>query len=293
MDFQKFCKTLLCKTQIYLGNEYEAQLQMVTKNNGIELTGIMAKNKNTNAHPTIYIDDYYEEGLNPEDMDYIAMGIARSLINAKVPNVTEVSRFNELEYVKNRIMYKFINADRNKDALSKRPHRRWHNLAICYYYLVPSDVIENNATIQINNSHMKMWNVDEEALYELARINTQEYLPYEKIHMKDLIKENLGTDIIDIGVKMQVVTNSVKINGAIAMLYDGVLSNLSKELNDNLYILPSSIHEVIVLPEETNNAKNLGDLVTEVNLSSVIEEEYLADSVYYYDADKDIIDWIY
>lgn len=91
-------------------------------------------------------------------------------------------------------------------------------------------------------------------------------------------------------IPMLVLTNSQKHFGAACMLYEGLLDGFAKEINRNIFILPSSVHEVILLPESGQDRPgDLQTMVKEVNASQVEEEERLSDSVYYYDRENQAI----
>ena len=95
--------------------------------------------------------------------------------------------------------------------------------------------------------------------------------------------DSKGTDTED---EMQVLTNQSKLFGAVSILYPDVLQNIAERLHRNLYVLPSSVHEVILLPEregEKGTEESLAEIVKDVNSTVVDTEDILADSVYYYD----------
>ena len=85
-------------------------------------------------------------------------------------------------------------------------------------------------------------------------------------------------------VPMKVLTNDKRIQGAACVLYPGILEKISEESRKNLFVLPSSVHEVILL-EDTGeeNPEDLKRMIYEVNRTNVAAEEVLSDSLYYYD----------
>ena len=85
--------------------------------------------------------------------------------------------------------------------------------------------------------------------------------------------------------QMYVISNSKKVNGAASMLYVDELFELSKKIGTSLYILPSSVHEVIAVSTEMGNPETLSEMVREVNDTQVSEEEQLSDHVYFFNAD--------
>lgn len=91
-----------------------------------------------------------------------------------------------------------------------------------------------------------------------------------------------------IGVYM--LTNDTGINGAFCLLYDDVIKNFAKEQNWNVYILPSSVHELMLVPEQEDTALEfLAELVVEANQTAVGLIDLLSDNIYYYDRDRDEI----
>lgn len=78
---------------------------------------------------------------------------------------------------------------------------------------------------------------------------------------------------------LYVVTNAAKYRGA-ANILDR--KSLIKALgHGDFIVIPSSIHEVLILPaEEYDNLSDLAQMVKEINASQVAPEEQLGDTVY-------------
>ena len=84
-------------------------------------------------------------------------------------------------------------------------------------------------------------------------------------------------------IPMYVLSNKEKTMGAACILYDSILTLIGERLQDDFYILPSSIHECIVVPMNiTTTKKELQEMVREINATQVIPEEVLSDEVYTY-----------
>ena len=82
---------------------------------------------------------------------------------------------------------------------------------------------------------------------------------------------------------MYVITNKSKLFGAAAMLYEENLYDLSQQLDSDLYILPSSTHEVIAISDKFGDANELADMVYEINMDQVDLSDRLSNQVYHYD----------
>ena len=91
-------------------------------------------------------------------------------------------------------------------------------------------------------------------------------------------------------VPMYVLTNHIKLNGAVCMLYPEILKEFSNTLNCNLILLPSSVHEMIIIPKSSNTSlEDLKEMVRDTNENHVEEEEILSYSVYEYVREEDRI----
>ena len=85
--------------------------------------------------------------------------------------------------------------------------------------------------------------------------------------------------------QMYVITNDRGINGAISMLYEEGLHDLAQRLDSDLYIMPSSIHEVIAVSSDMGDPNEFATMVTEINMAQVALDERLSNQVYHYDKD--------
>ena len=139
--------------------------------------------------------------------------------------------------------------------------------------------------------------MDEKELFRKASENTKRLLPVKVQSLKEIIAEmmmgegmpkDVAEDMVSLAnpepVEMWVITNEKKLNGAVQMLYDENLHGLSERLGDDLYILPSSVHEIICVPASKGNPEELAGMVQEINMSAVPLEERLSNQVYHYDS---------
>ena len=292
MDFDKYCKMVQCKVSMYLGSEYEVMLRKVPKNNGVVLTGIMAQTKGNSVCPTLYVDEYYDEKLSADEVEYISLKLANGLKSVPPEEYPDVSEFMDFDKANSRIVYKLINAEDNKELLFNTPHRRFHNLAIVYFYIVDSDMYGGRATILIKNEHMEEWNTDEETLFSYASKNTPRLFKDKLNSISSVLNELCEIEFED-EVNMYVLTNEAKMYGAATMLYDDVLKEAYEKIGGNYYILPSSIHELVIVPDNSDiDEKELLQMVISINHTEVDEEERLADSLYFYNHDTNSVEWI-
>lgn len=324
MDFTLFTATVVKGLQEKMGESFRIFSSPVKKNNGIELTGIIAEEKNCNTSPTIYIDDFYENYQNGVSLEAVIDALYRMFYQNRFSESVDLSNFTAYPKAKKQIAYKVVNYEKNWELLKQIPHKVIYNLALVYYYAVQEPPFYGKASILIQNQHLENWGIDLEELHRQAMENTPCMFPaqIENIEdvMLDMLNENgkkgspepedekeispeiTGDKWIDAllmklredlekdteRLPMYVLTNRQKLQGAACMFYPNVLKNFAENIDRNLFILPSSVHEVILLPDDAGTEKEaLLDMVMEINRTQVAESEVLADSIYYYRKDSD------
>lgn len=292
MDFDKYCKMIECKVSMYLGSDYSVSMRQVTKNNGVVLNGIMAKTAQSSVCPTFYVDDYYNENLSADEVDYIGLKIANGLKEAAPTEFPDVKDFLDYEKVKEHVVFKLINAEANKELLINIPHRRFHNLAIVYIYMIKEEKSDRYASVLINNEHMNTWECDEENLYSCAYHNTPNHFESRFNSINEVVNELCGFEL-PLEARLYVLSNDAKMYGAANVLYDNILNEIYETIGNDFYILPSSIHELVILPDDSEtDEKELLSIVTQINETEVSKEEKLADSVYRYNHNKGYVEWV-
>ena len=206
----------------------------------------------------------------------------------------DMSFFKEFDKVKDRICYRLIHFEKNKTLLEKIPYIPFLDLAICFYYAYEDEVL-GRGSILIHHSHMEMWKTSVAELMCHAQNNTPGIFPWECISMENMLNQLMGNYKAEFladeeeqkdffaRMPMYIVSNTRKLYGACCVLYPGLLTLLADKLDGDFYILPSSIHEVILLKDtKTETPEQLRKMIREVNETHVEPEEVLSDSLYYY-----------
>ncbi len=259
----------------------------VTKNNAINLEGITITRKEETVSPTIYINEYYENYLSGRTLSSIMSEIVDKRISDKGKIELEVENIYNYEEVKDKLIIRIVNYEMNVEQLKNCPYILFNDLAITFRWLAHQDEI-GVATSLITNKELDKWNIHIDELYEVALANSERLFPSKLTNMKDLFFEymeevNREPEIFEDKVELYVLTNDIGINGASCLLYEDVLKDFAEKRNSDLYILPSSIHEVIVVPSVCIDDKEyLSELVESANKSVVGLMDILSDTVYYY-----------
>lgn len=292
MEFTNFTTLVRNEVEKRTGENYHVKLNDVVKNNGIILRGITLMQDDSNISPTIYLNPYYDAYENGETtlgtvIDEVIDTYERNKVNRSI----DMRFFLDYDSVKTRITYKLINTEKNKELLNDIPHIPFHDLSIVFQCLISGERF-GNATILIHNVHLQLWKVNARELYERAMENTPILQGYDVTDMNTVLEEMRAFEEIedteyeeDIQqqVPMYVLSNKSRVHGAACILYPDILKDFAAVVEKDLYVLPSSIHEVILLPAEgTEDSEQLKLMVHEINESQVEDEEVLSDSVYFY-----------
>lgn len=272
--------------------EYKASINHVVKNNSVKLDGICLHRAGDTLSPTIYLNHFYEEYLEGRPLHSIISEIASTLSN-EIPELEFNTRlYDNYEAIRHQIIFRLVNYERNEELLSSCPYLPFCDLAITFRWLVHSDS-SGIASALITNKEMDLWNITLEELYQTARINTRNLFPATIEPIQQLLTKYLDTDseiqeLLDCtpnDFHLYMLSNEARINGSTCMIYDGILADFTKKFKKDLYILPSSIHEVLLMPvEEGINEQSLLNLVRDANRSVVSLPDILSDSIYRYDA---------
>ena len=271
-----------------LGQEYTVELREVQKNNGVLLQGLTIRRGQDNVTPTIYLNSFweaYEGGVTFADIIRKIVSIYREDgISRKI----DVSFFRDFEKVKDRLCFRLVNREKNRELLEKVPYIPILDLAICFYYAFDGGGVENGM-IPIYRSHLEAWKVTDRELLEYAVKNTPRLFPVETIPMEKVLEdmlrelpEEMREDILR-KISMVILTNSRKTYGACSILYPGVLEQMAERMGGDFYMIPSSVHEFLLMPREQERGEaELKAMIAEVNTTELSPEEVLSDRLYLY-----------
>ena len=277
-----------------------AEITEVTKNNGVVLKGLALKEDDSSISPTVYLERYYDAYEGGRSIESIGEEIIEVYHKGNLGEFFDVTDFLDFEKAKKRIVYKLVNYEKNKVLLKQIPHKPFLDMAVVYYYLLENEQLDN-ATILIYNNHLESWNTTAKEIDEIAALNTPLLLKEDLHSITEVLyqimkkrNEEEAAKLLELENEeegdpvMYVLSNRNKIFGAAAILYSGVLKAFSDKLKKDLFILPSSVHEVILIPkDETMEWEKLQEMVQEVNSTQVEDVEILSDSVYCYQRNKD------
>lgn len=299
MSLEGFTEDVIKEIRERAGSAFQIKEQDVTKNNNVKKTGFAVMKEGADIGQCVYLDEFYRE-YESDGMrfDEIVDEVYRMILGYErdVPNV-DISGFREWETVHGDIYPKLINAGENKELLEKIPHRLFLDLAVVYYAVARDHAQTEIGTILIYNGHMEKWGRDEENLYQTALMNMRDdgemYFENMETVINNILPENVSLrdeTLPHPHIDMYILTNRRKCYGASEILDRNTLRMVAEKLGDGFIVLPSSVHETIMLsPKDGTGYEKLAEMVKEVNDTQVCEEERLSYHVYVYSRDEETL----
>ncbi len=294
MTKQNFLQLLTEELKKYFPQEeYEMRGDVFLKNNNTKKYGIIIRRISGAVAPTVYIDHFYDDYCKKKNtIEEIAVRIHSALKNIDEQETQYYSFSADYSVCKEKIIYRLVSKERNEQYLSGIPHLAFLDLAIVFL-VVHRLSGEGMESFCITNELQKKWNVSTKDLFSLAHTNTQKIFPPVVDTLEHTMSELLGELINDIpetqdeACQIYILSNQPRINGAAAILYEDLIQKLAEKMNCDFYILPSSIHELLLLPDNNNDSlESLSHMVKDINENHVKEEEILSDHAYYYSREE-------
>ncbi len=285
MNYQQFVTVLNERMNQILNPKATSQIHSALKNNGTKRTGLTISQKETNISPTIYLEEYYRQYENGWTLDEITESLTRLYHEVRFEHSWEVKQVQDFNLARTKVAYKVIHYEKNVDLLGDLPHVPYLDLAIVFYLLLETTE-KGAATILITNEMLRYWDISLEQLYQIALENTPIILHAEFKPMRVVIQELMHKPLCEADLEdncMYVLSNHHRHFGAACMLYTRVLEDIGNQLNEDYYILPSSIHEIIILPVSCSmGQEDINEMIVEINETQVSEEDVLSEHAYYY-----------
>ena len=305
LNFKEFQEYIKSNVKDYLPESYkdaDIQFRDVVKNNDVHLTGVMIKRENETVTPNIYINELYEKYSSGMNLDEIVGDIADLRIEHDPPEEAQSigSIFTNYEMVKQRLEIHLCDMELNRDKLKNQVYTEQGDFAATYHIKIGGDeMLRGSAAVTPNL--LKRWGITKEQLCEdslQAKYSKEAVFTYiEEIvaeKMFGLKATNLldkQNDIIDSseGVSLYCLTNEKNKYGASMILREDVMGKVSKLMGGDFYILPSSIHETLIVPTTTEmTLEDMSIMVQDVNKEAVEPEDKLSDKVQFYEDRKSV-----
>lgn len=270
---------------------------VVIKNNDVKRTGINIVNDTSKACPVVYLDEIYDIYKSGKyTVENAVEKVLEIIENADCLQYGDIiNDILNFESCRDKVVVNMINKKNNTKNLENKVYRDFLDLALVYKIMLEtSDDV--TSTITVTKDIMESWEVTEDELFEIAMKNTEKMLPIFCKDMADLTEDIVRRVVGPEEYKelpnglMYVVSNKSFNNGAVSILYKDCLKKLADKLETDLVLIPSSIHEIIIInpAEEPVDLEYLNSMISYVN-STQSKVNILSDHCYFYKRDTDEI----
>ena len=301
MNYESFKKRVMREFLDYMPERYsdcEIELRKVPKVNTV-LTGVVIRPKGkprSYCSPTFYMERMYDQYLESDSFEKVMANQAIYLEESLKYLPKDIMTL-DFTTIKNKIVFQVVNTKENSEMIELCPHRNIMDLSIVYRVIVSVD--ENGVSgFLITNDIAEAEDLSEKLLFSLAKKNTKKIFPFKSERIEETMcrmMKRWGSEERDVETafpgmeevpekeRVYVISNEFEFFGANALLYSDVLGKVVKKIGTDCYILPSSVHDLIVLSTDVfSESSKLINLVKETNKEHVKTSDRLSDSIYLY-----------
>lgn len=274
--------------------DYEAIITPFSRCNQT-FEGLTLRKQGIKSMPVINLNHLYSVYTEKGDLQSVlfeaAIDTCKSMCKRVGDNQFSMEGYYQLDKKSlSKVIMVLINTKWNAKILEEVPHRDFHDLSIVYKLVFKLDGNGVDSCYVRNDMLDSIGVKSEKQLYDIAMKNTRRMYPEAVKKMNDVLEEMLGVELEDAdSEELYVISNKSGFNGAAVILYEDVLQNIANKLDDNLWLLPSSIHEMMALPAKGNEPSILKQHVSEVNETQVLECERLSNQIYFFDRKTGVI----
>lgn len=298
--YDDFLNNIRDKVALEMGSGCNVSLKHILKNNSVGLDGILIREGEDAAFPSIYLNDFYPEYCGGTSLKDIAQRIICVYNESRRLEISKDILTQNFEHLSELVIYRLVNREKNALFLKTVPHIEFMDLAVTFH-IVAMETDHSVGTITVTNEHCRKWGVDLKTLYEHASVNTPLLCPPALRRMEDVIHDILFARKLQEGCVrpaaaanliggeydrenerfMYVLTNRQNVGGSAVLLYPDIIEGLKCHLGEEVCILPSSVHELILVPSAGEaQMHTLKEMVREINSTQVAAEEVLSDNAY-------------
>jgi len=298
MDFEQFKEAFIEEVKEKLhesGMDATVSVNQVNKlNESYEALTVTPEGSNVGVN--LNMDNFFEAYERGTELDSIA-DKAVEVIQGGFENqpAIDVAALTDYSQMKDKLVMEVVSKEANEDMLANIPHKDMEDMAVVYRFVLDSSD-DGRATILATNQLIGTMGVTPEQLHADAMENAPELKPAIIKGMTEMLAD-MGMPVEEMGLEvpaqefLYVATVEDKINGAGVLAYEGFMDQAAERVGGDFYILPSSRHEILLVPDNGEmDLQHLKDMVREVNATQVAPEEKLTDSVYHYDSKAKIFE---
>lgn len=302
MDYQEFKDKMIAEMKAVAerdGMNVTLEEKTITKINDVQLDAVVLHGEG-NVVPTVYLNNLYQIYEDGGNIESIAAEVVPKVMANSFGHDLNVDQQMEWDDINDKVFFHAIGDAENHEYQKNIPTRKELDMLLAYRVLLSDDEV-GRASFQITDEILNRLGVTEEELYQSAVQNMSTLFPAEIKSMSEIIMgmyENVQDDLGDLDdmlerlpkeIGMYVLSNAQKYYGAATAFYPGVMDKIADSFDTDMFVLPSSVHEMILIPsypEMEMSVADLKNMVSEINATQVEPEEVLKDQVYVFDKDE-------
>lgn len=268
------------------------------KNNGQMCVGISFTKPGQKISPVIYIEPFYEEVRCGEPVEGIMQEIAQTAEESMGGSIPDFcSHIGEYDRVKDHLGVRLVNTKANRQELARLPHREMEDLSLIAVVRYPMKDKAGFGSIKVTENMWKEWGVSIDQMFEQAWKNEERPTLQE---IENLVMcEGNKNDLFALeslprhpGEMSYILTNDRLVDGAALIAFPGVTEKLDELFPEGFFVVPSSIHETMIVPKRSAGQitpEIMGQMVRDINRTYVDKKDILSDRIYEYDKESGTI----
>lgn len=272
---------------------FHCELTQAQKNN-VVLSGLSIRQDGSKSAPIIYLNDYYQSYLKGKPLHQISKEMVEFYQSQEIPEFDHAD-FADYGKIREKLRVRLVNKENNQTYYKRGPYKI-HPMGAEILFLELEKNESGSMCVQVTDAMAELWRVPKAELFKTALENTQnsDKVKFQSMNeaMNEIVSGDAGEEFDvreDFDAPMHVLSNESNLYGATVALYPDVLRHICKQLGSDYYILPSSIHELIIMRKKDcdMSEKELRSMVRDINRQIVTPEKILANEVYEYRVDVD------
>lgn len=284
MNYKEYKKELQELVQKEIGDQAKVVITTQVKSNDVIKEGITFEEAGTHAVPVIYLEEIYNTYQESQAIEESVETVLDIFRNSSPFQREDFALSWDL--IKPKIQIRLLKREWNKKYINSLVYREWLDFAIILVVRVSEKEV-GSAVASVSKSMLAALQIDEKELWNAAFENLQK----EYFFVQDIRSIFIGeTRQSQEGTGVFVATNWNFQYGARVILRKDILKDFAEKNGYNLFILPSSQNEILILGDNGEmQAEDLKEMVASINGDPklISKEEVLSNSVYYYDYKQD------
>ena len=306
LSYEEFKNTFYARFPEVMGPEFEGYVMkhIPVVKRGKKLDGFTFCNTDTpddqiSMMPTYYFDDIYQSYLQDEDLNRELNNVSSSMKMAYIRSRSLLPKIS-IKNIRKNVIMELVNTDFAGAYLYDVPHRDFLNMSVVYRWVVNIDDT-GVYSCMIDNDLLSAASLTEDELFENAVKNTKRLIVPQVKNFDTVVRKMMRRDgrseaeirnligKIDKERRIYVITNKHNFRASTAIIYKDVLRSIALKAESDIYIVPTSVNESLVVPVKTGiSPENLQMMLDESNQYYLGgEDQILSDTLYFYSADSD------